>query len=132
MKLIYLGLILLIMAGCGDTVNNYPAGTTATGTATTGLPTFNNATSHPPVIAGSAAYIPSNTFCTQKMNEVFTVEGQPLTIDVQDGLGNHYYQWHYQTTALTTTYYFWYNDIGFFNQLEPCHFDFFKLHTITP
>lgn len=69
--------LVLVIAGCGDTVNNTyttqgsgPSTTTTTTTTTTPL-----TLPDPPVLAGDAPFIPSNTYCTEKMNEQYAISG---------------------------------------------------------
>lgn len=129
MKTIILGIVMLFVVGCGDTVNNTTAAVPATG-STPALP-FVNFTGHPPILAGAAPFIPSNTFCTSKMNEVFITDGAPLSIYVSDGPGTSRREWSYETPPLTSKYYFTWSD----TQLsfgERCYFDFYHNYIIIP
>lgn len=117
-------LMLAVLTGCGD--SNYY--TTSGGTTTPWPPA-----DPPPTIAGNAAFIPANTYCTAKMNFVLLSEGVPDSIAVVDGPNSHRYEWWYNKAEYVAKYYFNFADLGFYMVPgETCNFDFYKAYTITP
>jgi hypothetical protein len=130
LKLAILAMALLICAGCGDTINNTT--TTAATTTPAFVPYTTGMKTPPPTLAGAAAFVPSNTYCTQQMNTVFAAEGNPLNISVLDGPDSHHQEWLYETPALRQKYYFTWSDTHQQSPSIGCTYDFYKSYIITP